>query len=333
MEQLFAYRGDERLIEAVAGRVEQGGFARTEDVANADAVITYCLVQSELEELYFGDEGLVQVASPGSLLVDLSASTPTFARELNAVATVSNLAMVEAPLVVSDMAARHAFERENLTCFVSGEDKDVTRAEALLACIFNEVRRAGAPGAAQLARAAHTLQMSAQVVSLMEARALWAASTSVETGVQGKVEVSLHAASEQAESVLRAIEEERFDGDYSAEMLMAELSAALMAADDVDLILPQSEAIMHLLELLAVVGGSEKAPSSLALVYGEETECAKHGLDWGRANEVYGEQCDAHAHEESFASADDRYEDDDADDYDDFGEQDDSYGGFEYSSN
>ncbi len=50
-----------------------------------------------------------------------------------------------------------------------------------------------------------------------------------------------------------------------------------MAADDVELILPQAEAAMHLLELLAVIGGADKAPSSLSLIYGEEADCAAQG--------------------------------------------------------
>lgn len=36
-------------------------------------------------------------AAPGTVLVDLSAATPNFAREINAVACVNDLVMVEAP--------------------------------------------------------------------------------------------------------------------------------------------------------------------------------------------------------------------------------------------
>ncbi len=49
--------------------------------------------------------------------------TPSFAREVNAVATVSDLVMVEAPLVVDDMVAEPVYARENLSCFVAGEGR------------------------------------------------------------------------------------------------------------------------------------------------------------------------------------------------------------------
>ena len=98
------------------------------------------------------------------------------------------------------------------------------------------------------------------------------------------------AATPVAEQVLAAVNTGRFDGMYTVEMFMAELSAALTAADDVDLILPQAEACLHLLELLAVIGGADKAPSALALVYGEEAACAENGLDWTRAEQAYASE-------------------------------------------
>ena len=113
---------------------------------------------------------------PAPLLVDLSASTPSFARELNAVAVVSDLVFVEAPLVVGDMMAADAFSRrENLTCFAAGEKGDVERAWPLLEVLVGAVHETGGSGSAQLARAAYTLQTAAQVVSAIEADALYRA--------------------------------------------------------------------------------------------------------------------------------------------------------------
>ena len=106
---------------------------------------------------------------------------------------------------------------------------------------------------------------------------------------------------------------------------MGELAAALTAADDADLIVPQAEACMHLLELLAVIGGSDKAPIALSLVYGEEKACADQGLDWTRAEHFYGEQegqADGVLHDHGHAHDDDY---DEAGDYDDY----DGYAGYD----
>lgn len=313
----YVYAGHEGFLAAVSERLAQAGFTQVSHVEEADAVLSFCLSQTMLEDAYFDENGFVQAARPGTLLVDLSASTPGFARELNAVSVVSDLVFVEAPLVVRDVAHPHAFaEKENLRCLVAGEDGDIARAEALLLALAGDVRKTGGSGSAQLARAAWSLQTAAQVIAAVEADALYraAAGSIVEPGSSLE---QVHAASSQAEQVLAAINANRFDGAFTVEMLMAGLSAALMAADDADLILPQAEAAMHLLELLAVVGGADKAPSALSLVYGDEARCAENGLDWTRAEGAFG---DDGCGDDCGCGHDHGYDEDD-------------YGDFDYSSN
>ncbi len=329
MARSFAFSGNRRFIAEVAPRLESSGFARVDDAAAADVVISYCSSQNELEDLYFGDAGFVSELAPGSLLIDLSPMTPSFAREVNAVATVSDLDMVEAPLVMVDMVADDVFSRENIWCFAAGEDGGVDRAREVLNALFGEIREVGGPGAAQLARAAHTLQVSAQVISAIEADALCRATSKSALGASFSDALTA-AATPEAQSVLGAVRADRFDGAYTVEQFMAELSSAIMAADDVELILPQAEAAMHLLELLAVIGGSDKSPASLALVYGEEADCARNGLDWTRAEKAYGSGDPEGGHCDCGQDHDgcDEY-----DDFDEYGYEDPYSPGFDYSSN
>ncbi len=315
----YAFRGSERLIGAVADRLAGAGLAPVADEAAADVVITFATTQRELEDLYFGDDGFVQSLAPGTLFIDLSATTPGFARELNAVATVSDLVMVEAPLVVDDLVRPDSFARDNLSCFAAGEGDGLARAAGVLGALFGAVHEVGTPGAAQLARAALTLQVAAQVIAAIEADALYRAVRRSPAG-SGLGDAHPDALSGAGAAVIAAARAGRFEGAYTVEMLMAELSAALMAADDAELILPQAEAAMHLLELLAVIGGADKAPAALSLVYGEESACAEAGLDWTRAEQAYG-----HAEDEDDGWDAPEGEDEDwSSDWDD---------GFDYRSN
>lgn len=289
MDKAFAYAGNETVGAMVADRLAEIGYVRTTDLTDAAAIITYCTSQTALEDVYFDESGFVQAARPGTLLIDLSASTPSFARELNAVAVVSDLVSVEAPLVVVDMVRPDAFaDKDNLVCFTSGDEAGVEAARPFLEALAGSVQETGGPGSAQLARAAYTLQTTAQVTSAVEADALYRAVRRSSASLDQRIE-RVGAATPVAEFVLNAVNTGSFDGTYTVEMFMAELSAALTAADDVDLILPQAEACLHLLELLAVIGGADKSPASLALVYGEESTCAEQGLDWTRAEQAYGD--------------------------------------------
>lgn len=303
MEKTFAFAGNNTVGAMVACRLKEAGYSRVDDVAKAAVIVTYCTSQTELEDAYFDEEGLVQAASAGALLVDLSASTPSFARELNAVAVVSDLASVEAPLIVLDMTMADPFaKKSNLVSLVAGEEESVKAALPVLDALVGDVQDIGGPGSAQLARAAYTLQTVAQVNSAVEADALYRAVRRSNAALGGSA-CRVGATTPVAEQILSAVNSNGFDGTYTVEMFMAELAAALTAADDVDLILPQAEACLHLLELLAVIGGADKAPSALSLVYGEEAACAEQGLDWARAEQAYGE---AGEHDgEGFADDDD----------------------------
>ncbi|MBR3690313.1 MAG: NAD(P)-dependent oxidoreductase [Eggerthellaceae bacterium] len=154
MAKAFAYSGDSGFLAAITPRMREAGYTRVSDSASADIAITFCTTQAELEELYLGSEGFVSIMAPGSLLIDFSAATPNFSRELSAVAMVSDLVMVEAPIVVDSMVAEDAFARDNISCFVAGEESGIERASEVLELIFGRVVPTGGFGTAQLARAA-----------------------------------------------------------------------------------------------------------------------------------------------------------------------------------
>lgn len=302
MDKTFVYAGDTAIGAVLADNLVKAGLKAAPEIAEADMIFTFCATQSDLEDVYFDTQGLVQVAKRGAMLVDLSPSTPGFARELNAVATVSELTSIEAPLAVRDATVEHAYsDPENLICFVAGEEDDVAEILPVLKTLASTVEPTGASGTAQLARAALTLSTASQLVSVMEADALCRASGAQSAGAfrfareQGFV-------TESAARLYAAVTEKRFVGEYTVRICMAELTAALMAADDIDLILPSAEAELHLLELLAIIGGTDMAVSSLSLVYGEESACAAQGLDWTRAEQAYGDaetdedECDCGGH-------------------------------------
>ena len=294
MGMSFVFVGDVKVGEPLARRLTEAGYLAAADVASADVVLTVCESQSATEDVYFETNGLVQTCAEGTYLVDLGATTPSFSREIQAVAMVNDLHAVDAPLFVDDPSDPDVFSRpESLRIFAGGEDDDFNELAPLLEVLADEVTYLGPAGSGQTALAVATLQNAAQIASLMEADALCRAS--------GADAAAMMAAASEA-GVLStrvrllhdAVRAERFEGAFTLEMLMSELTMALAAADDVELILPQGEAAMHLLELLAVIGGSDKGVAALSLIYGEESACAKHGLDWTRAERVYG---DGHDHD------------------------------------
>lgn len=312
MGMSFVFVGDVKVGQPLARRLTEAGYLAATDIASADVVLTFCEGQSATEDVYFETNGLVQTCGEGTYLIDLGATTPSFSKEMQAVAAVNDLHAIDAPLFVDDPADPEVFEHpESLRIFAGGEEDDFREVLPLLEVLADEVTYLGAAGAGQTALAVTTLQNAAQIASLMEADALCRASQA-DVSAMMSAAVDAGVVSVRVQRLHEAVRAERFEGAFTLEMLFAELTMALAAADDVELILPQGEAAMHLLELLAVIGGSDKGVAALSLIYGEESACAKHGLDWTRAERVYGD----HAHEHDDDCDCGHHHDDDDGDFD-----------------
>lgn len=312
MAKSFAVLGNAVVGAAVSRALEAAGLQRVDEPGKADAVFTYFIHSGALEDAYFDTGGLVKAARKDTLLVDLSPSTPSFARELSAVATVNDLRFVEAPLVVRYPSEADAFARENLECFLAGDDDAaLDEAEGLLAGFAAAIERVGSCGMAQMAKCACTSQIAGQVLSAVESTAIYESSDAVAH------DFVLPACSPVTGQMLAAVSQNAFEGDYTVEMFMGDVVAAMTAADDAGLILPQLEATLHLLEVIAVIGGADMSPAALALLYRDEKASAEVGLDWTRAEGLFaGEGHDHHHDHEGL------HDYDDADDYDGYDDDD-----------
>ena len=91
MGELFSFRGNEAVGRAVKRGMTDLGWTYEPDAGKADAVFTYFTSEPSLEDAYFEDNGLIKLAAPGTLVIDLSPASPTFARELAAIAAVNDL--------------------------------------------------------------------------------------------------------------------------------------------------------------------------------------------------------------------------------------------------
>jgi len=245
----FLFVGDTAVGTKLSANLTDAGFQTATGLSSADVVFTYNESQSGLEDVYLADGGLLSDTKEDVILVDVSPTTPTFAKELFAVARVSERHVVDAPLVVGDLTNEDAFANpQNLVAFVGAESDTFAAVEPMLKAIAARVEYMGMPGAGQTAKVATTLQDAAGVVALVEAY------TSL---VNSEEKVDLDAYLDAVQdygiiapkqiAVFQAICSNSFTGSYSLGTLMSELTAALTAMDDRDIILPQAESCFHLM--------------------------------------------------------------------------------------
>ena len=90
----------------------------------ADAVITMVGYPSDVEEVYLGEDGLLEHAAPGTYLIDMTTSKPQLAKEIEAKAKEKGLFALDAPVSGGDVGAQNG----TLAIMIGGEKQPMKRA-------------------------------------------------------------------------------------------------------------------------------------------------------------------------------------------------------------
>ena len=74
MAETFTFRGHNGVGVVFRNALEAAGYTYVEAVQEARYVLTYCTSQTQLEDVYLDSDGLIQVSSPRTCLLDFSPS-------------------------------------------------------------------------------------------------------------------------------------------------------------------------------------------------------------------------------------------------------------------
>jgi 3-hydroxyisobutyrate dehydrogenase len=132
--------------------------------AAADAVITIVGLPQDVEEVYLDAQGIIARARPGSILIDMTTSSPSLAKRIAAAARAKGLGAIDAPVSGGDIGARDA----KLSIMIGGEEADVAAVMPILQLMGTNIRRQGGPGAGQHAKLANQIVIAGTMLGVAE---------------------------------------------------------------------------------------------------------------------------------------------------------------------
>ena len=140
--------------------------AATPAEAVADAGIAVLCVSDtpDVEAVLFGDDGVVDGARPGTLIIDCSTIAPSGSWDFAARLRERDLRMVDAPVSGGSEGARNA----TLTIFVGGDDEDVERARPVLGALGRTITHVGPIGAGQAVKAVNQVILAGTYLGVAE---------------------------------------------------------------------------------------------------------------------------------------------------------------------
>ena len=252
--------------------------SRAEALDDAQVVLTALANPHDVEDLYLGENGLVELVDEGTYLVDLSVSTPQLAREIHAVASVSDVFAVDAPVV-------NLGEREQAVAFLGGDAEALDALSPLYPYLAPAVYPQSDAGEGQFAAMVANIALAGSLMGAVEAMAL-----AHIAGFSDKAALSAIAGSSGGSRALidyiPRVMAQDFSGRLSVSEFLETLGVALDAAESLDVTIPMVETAYQLYELLSMVGGDDLNVHALALLYEDEKTCGEFGLDWSRADDM-----------------------------------------------
>jgi 2-hydroxy-3-oxopropionate reductase len=131
-------------------------------------VITMLPGPTEVEAIVSGEDGLLEGIRNGSLVIDMSTSSPTLARKLARTARERGASMLDAPVSGGDVGAIEGM----LSIMVGGKEEDFERARPLFEAMGNTITHVGPDGTGQVVKAANQIVVALVMEAVAEALVL-----------------------------------------------------------------------------------------------------------------------------------------------------------------
>ncbi len=238
--------------------------ASVSDVAkSADIVITIVGFPEDVDSVYLAEDGILANAKSGSLVIDMTTSSPALAKRIADAAREKGIGALDAPVSGGDIGAREA----RLSIMVGGESEDFERAMPLFEIMGKNIVLQGPAGSGQHTKMCNQIAIAAGMVAISEAMAYAKASgldpdtvlKSIESGAAGSWSLS-----NLAPRMLKG----DFAPGFYVKHFLKDMRIALASAEELGLDLPGLALAKKLYDELASKGGEDDGTQALFKLYG-----------------------------------------------------------------
>ncbi|OBZ16020.1 NAD(P)-dependent oxidoreductase [Bacillus sp. FJAT-26390] len=231
----------------------------------SDVIITMLGYPADVEEVYFGEAGLLQNVKPNRLLIDMTTSSPSLAKRIEQEASERGLAAVDAPVSGGDIGAKEA----RLSIMAGGTEEAFEAALPLFLLMGKNIVHQGAAGSGQFTKMCNQIAIASNMIGVSEALA-YAKRAGLE---QSKVLKSIEAGAAGSWS-LSNLGPRIINGDFApgfyVKHFMKDIKIAIESADELGLPLPGLALARSLYEQVIANGEENNGTQALyKVIFGE----------------------------------------------------------------
>jgi 3-hydroxyisobutyrate dehydrogenase len=226
----------------------------------SDVVFAIVGFPKDVREVFLGAQGALAGAKPGSVLVDMTTSDPSLAREIYEAARAKGVGSVDAPVSGGDVGAKEA----RLSIMVGGDAETVEAVRPLLECMGKTIVHQGPAGAGQHTKMVNQVLIASGMVGVCEALLYgYKAGLDLKTVLQSVGGGA--AASWSLNNLGPRIIDRNFEPGFFVEHFIKDMGIALQEAEKMNLCLPGLALAKQLYEAVRAQGYGRKGTHALML--------------------------------------------------------------------
>ncbi|MCY1719930.1 NAD(P)-dependent oxidoreductase [Prolixibacteraceae bacterium Z1-6] len=135
-----------------------------EVAAASDVVFTIVGFPKDVHEVYFGENGILNSAKPGAVLVDMTTTEPSLSVEIYVAAKTKNIQSIDAPVSGGDVGAQNA----TLSIMVGGEKEAVEQIRPLFELLGKSIVYQGPAGSGQHTKMCNQITIAGTMIGVCE---------------------------------------------------------------------------------------------------------------------------------------------------------------------
>jgi 3-hydroxyisobutyrate dehydrogenase len=232
---------------------------------SVDIVVTIVGMPHDVRAIYLGEEGLIAHARPGSVLIDMTTSSPALARELAAHSAQRGVDMLDAPVSGGEVGAREG----RLSIMVGGHADVLVRVEPMLRCLGTNIGLQGGHGTGQHAKLCNQIVIASTMLGVCEGLAY-----AKRAGLDPSTVLAAIGGGAAGGFLLNNLGPRMARGDFSAgffvEHFMKDMGLASDEAHQMECELPGLDLVRRLYRELSDAGHTRSGTQALFALYDKE---------------------------------------------------------------
>ncbi|MGI1658775.1 MAG: NAD(P)-dependent oxidoreductase [Desulfitobacterium sp.] len=248
-EELFALGA--QWVDTVAELAQQ-----------SDVIITMVGFPQDVEEVYLSEGGLIPHAKPGSVLIDMTTSSPILAKKIAEQGKAKGIDTLDAPVSGGDVGAKNG----TLVIMVGGEEKVFDSIKPIFEAMGKNIILQGPAGAGQYTKMSNQVTIAAGMVGVCEAIAYAQKAGLDPTRVLDSIAGGA-AGSWSLSNLGPRMIAGNFEPGFYVKHFIKDMKIALESAREMDLSTPGLELAKSLYERLAAQGEENSGTHALYKLY------------------------------------------------------------------